>query len=244
MQPNDEPEVPTQGAEPLDIARLWALCEAATAGPWKRVADAVREPKWTHIQDVQTTSGRLLVADADFVIAARTALPDALREIASLHEQVAAAKKALAEESNAADQLRSQLYAVDEVLIINWVGPRKDGDYRKALADLITTALREHDDPLISEVARERLNERLKERDDLKAQLEQARADGAEETKRLDWLIEHGDWHKPGTDIYGKHYMGEWTRHDGRGCDDAITPKADDPRQAIDAARAPGGEGM
>ncbi len=56
------------------------------------------------------------------------------------------------------------------------------------------------------------------------------------DTERLDWLIKHADWQMPGTDVHGKHYMGEWTVHDGRGCDDAITPKADDPREAIDLA--------
>lgn len=56
------------------------------------------------------------------------------------------------------------------------------------------------------------------------------------DSERLDYLIRRGAWHPPGTDIYGNHYGGEWSRHDGRGCDDAITPTAEDPRTAIDLA--------
>lgn len=48
------------------------------------------------------------------------------------------------------------LEAVDEVLIVNFVGPRKDGDYRKALHDLVTKVIMEHDDPAVSEVAAKR----------------------------------------------------------------------------------------
>lgn len=46
--------------------------------------------------------------------------------------------------------------AVDDVLVVNWVGPRVDGDYRRALADLVTFAIQIHDNPEVSEVARER----------------------------------------------------------------------------------------
>jgi hypothetical protein len=40
-------------------------------------------------------------------------------------------------------ELEAQLAAVDDVLICNWVGPRADGNYRKALADLIQGAMTE-----------------------------------------------------------------------------------------------------
>lgn len=53
-------------------------------------------------------------------------------------------------------RLQAIVDAVDEVLVVNWVGPRKDGDYRKALHDLITQNIKEHDDPAISEIAQQR----------------------------------------------------------------------------------------
>lgn len=64
-----------------DIPGLLNLCAKATPPPWYRVADAVREPRWSFLSTVQGTSGRLLVADADFIAAARTALPAALEHI-------------------------------------------------------------------------------------------------------------------------------------------------------------------
>jgi hypothetical protein len=65
---------------------------------------------------------------------------------------------------------------VDEVLIVNNVGPRTDGDYRKALHDLITLNIQIHDDPAVSEVAAKRAAEieRLtKERDAARQACEQ-----------------------------------------------------------------------
>ena len=56
---------------------------------------------------------------------------------------------------------------VDDVLVVNWVGPRKDNDYRKALHDLVSNAIQQHDDPQISESAAEQVKIRA----------------------RLDWLI-------------------------------------------------------
>lgn len=52
--------------------------------------------------------------------------------------------------------LQASLDQVDEVLLVNWVGPRKDGDYRQALHDLVTSAIREHNDPRVSKEAAER----------------------------------------------------------------------------------------
>ena len=57
------------------------------------------------------------------------------------------------------DKLQKDLDIVDSVLSVHWVGPRKDGDYRLALHHLVTTAIREHDDPKISEVAAKRRDE-------------------------------------------------------------------------------------
>lgn len=71
------------------------------------------------------------------------------------------------------DSLRQQLDQVDDVLIVNWVGPREDGDYRQALADLVRNSIQEHDDPAISEVA----DKRRKELDSLRQQLATAQAD-------------------------------------------------------------------
>lgn len=48
---------------------------------------------------------------------------------------------------------------VDDVLVVNWVGPREDGDYKKALANLIQQNIIEHDDPSISESAAARISE-------------------------------------------------------------------------------------
>lgn len=63
------------------------------------------------------------------------------------------------------DAALASLSQVDEVLVVNWVGPRVDGDYTKALADLVTSSIQIHDDPAVSEVAAKRLEEitRLKE---------------------------------------------------------------------------------
>lgn len=54
---------------------------------------------------------------------------------------------------------KDSLRQVDEVLVVNWVGPRKDGDYTKALADLVTFNIQIHDDPQVSEVAAKRKQE-------------------------------------------------------------------------------------
>jgi len=51
--------------------------------------------------------------------------------------------------------LEARLGQVDDVLIVNHIAA-KNGGYRKALADLITLAIQEHDDPRISEVAAKR----------------------------------------------------------------------------------------
>jgi hypothetical protein len=45
---------------------------------------------------------------------------------------------------------------VDDVLVVNWVGPRVDGDYRKALHDLVTRAIAIENDPQVSESAAKR----------------------------------------------------------------------------------------
>lgn len=95
----------------------------------------------------------------------------------TLHERI----KELERERDAA---LSKLEQVDEILICNWVGPRKDGDYRKALQDLISTSIREHNDPLISESAK--LSE------DRNAELRDRLARAESDTKRLDWLGSRG----------------------------------------------------
>jgi hypothetical protein len=51
------------------------------------------------------------------------------------------------------------------------------------------------------------------------------------DTERLDFLIRNGDWSPP-----TEGWKGAWTSHDGRGCDNEITPPADDPREALDLA--------
>lgn len=54
------------------------------------------------------------------------------------------------------ERLRRIVDQVDDVLVVNWVGPRKDGDYRKALADLITFNIQIENDPAVSLTAKMR----------------------------------------------------------------------------------------
>lgn len=75
--------------------------------------------------------------------------------------------------------LQEQISEVDEILIVNWVGPRKDGDYRKSLSDLIRTAVMEH---------QYFQGELQKENDSLKVELERLRGEREQDTARLDWL--------------------------------------------------------
>lgn len=42
------------------------------------------------------------------------------------------------------EQAQRIVNIVDDVLIVNWVGPRIDGDYKRALGDLVTSAISEH----------------------------------------------------------------------------------------------------
>jgi 23S rRNA G2069 N7-methylase RlmK/C1962 C5-methylase RlmI len=39
---------------------------------------------------------------------------------------------------------------VDDVLVVNWVGPRVDGDYKKALADLVKFNTKIATDPVVN----------------------------------------------------------------------------------------------
>lgn len=57
-------------------------------------------------------------------------------------------------------QLEEIKAQVDDVLVINWCGPRVDNDYCKALHDLITWNIQVHDDPQVSEVAKKRQDEK------------------------------------------------------------------------------------
>ena len=59
------------------------------------------------------------------------------------------------------DELKAIVDQVDDVLVVNWIAA-KDGDYRQALHDLVTTNIAEHDDPAISSVAKARQDERDK----------------------------------------------------------------------------------
>ncbi len=57
------------------------------------------------------------------------------------------------------DALKASLDQVDDVLIVNWVGPRKDGDYKKALHDLVGQGIAIENDPSVSETAKARADE-------------------------------------------------------------------------------------
>ncbi len=54
------------------------------------------------------------------------------------------------------DEARAALRQVDDVLAVNGLGA-KDGDYKTALHDLVTWEIQIHDDPLVSESAKKRV---------------------------------------------------------------------------------------
>lgn len=56
-------------------------------------------------------------------------------------------------------KLQDSIYQVDDVLMVNWVGPRKDGDYRKSLNDLIDYNIKIHDDTCVSKEAQAKVDE-------------------------------------------------------------------------------------
>lgn len=47
------------------------------------------------------------------------------------------------------EQIAANLEQVDDVLIVNWI-TAKDNDYRKALAELVTMNIAQHDDPALN----------------------------------------------------------------------------------------------
>lgn len=76
-----------QHLSPARIAELRGLCEAATPGPWSHMYDANEVVRWwddygnTPVADVEFERARTEaegVANAAFIAAARTALPEAL----------------------------------------------------------------------------------------------------------------------------------------------------------------------
>ena len=78
-------------------------------------------------------------------------------------------------------ELEAALAQVDDVLIVNWI-TAEEGNYRKALHDLVQFNIQIENDPAVSETARVRTNEIAK----LKREL-------AEERARLNWLAEDYD---------------------------------------------------
>lgn len=77
-----------------------------------------------------------------------------------------------------AEVAEAALHQVDEILVVNWAGPRKDGDYRKALADLVSFNIKIYDDPQVSEVAAKRkqhLEDLERQNAELRAALGRAR---------------------------------------------------------------------
>lgn len=57
------------------------------------------------------------------------------------------------------ESLKAKLRQVDDVLVVDWI-VAEDGDYRKALHQLVTHEIAIHDDPAVSEVAAKRGAER------------------------------------------------------------------------------------
>jgi hypothetical protein len=87
---------------PARIAELRALCEAATAGPWRvsMTGYSVKSndddaPTIAIPHGVSVLTSKQIdrwLANAEFIAAARTALPDALDEIERLRATVATLK--------------------------------------------------------------------------------------------------------------------------------------------------------
>lgn len=48
------------------------------------------------------------------------------------------------------NRLKAALEQVDDVLVTNWVGPRVDGDYERALADLVDFNIKIATDPAVN----------------------------------------------------------------------------------------------
>ncbi len=88
---------------------------------------------------------------------------------ADIYADHAALLEELARMKGERDALKSSLDQVDDVLVVNWVGPRKDGDYKRALADLVTFNIQIHDDPQVSEVAAKRQQQNAALREGLQA---------------------------------------------------------------------------
>ena len=105
---------------PEKIAEWRALCDAATPGPWFRDecgSEVTRllcadDPSRAYGRVSETVADYLYFCDADFIAAARTALPDALDEIERLNivndQRVYERDRALAE----VERLRAGIKAV------------------------------------------------------------------------------------------------------------------------------------
>ena len=96
------------------LAELRALADAATSGPWK-VSDTPLAPDfenaWVVLEDGRDGlhagyDGQFSVADAAFIAASRTAIPELLDVIARV-------KKVLAEESFHADGITQSIEVVE-----------------------------------------------------------------------------------------------------------------------------------
>lgn len=225
----DETEVPTQGAEPLDIARLMALCEAATRGPWEMIPmeslccevvvyEADGEP-WFICRANSLEEG-------EFIAAARAALPIALRELA------------------AAKQERDNSLSSDFAAVWHAYVDVPDSELTAdavALKDRLIAAVQ--DSPWFSdyEHAHDKLSEVMRiegERDDLKAQLEQARADGERAVSSLEAIMGMINGGLLVRDISRDHEPG-WAMQQL-----PMVLALKGAQEVIDAARAQGGEGM
>lgn len=73
-----------------------------------------------------------------------------LKVIERSHEALRAERDAAIQRAESAEEI---VQTIDEVLVVNWVGPRVDGDYRRALGELVANAATKHDDPSLDEAA-------------------------------------------------------------------------------------------
>lgn len=142
-----------ENAEELRKAMILSINEQAEFS--KRVIDQQRE-------ELENAKG-----EGDEAIQALGAAPIESRQHSdsSWKQHNQALRAELERVKGERNALGESLNQVDEVLVVNWVGPRKDGDYRRALYDLVSFNIQIHDDPQVSEVAanRQQQNQALRE---------------------------------------------------------------------------------
>ena len=100
-------------ATELDVAAARARCDAATEGPWRAAEQSDRE--WWGIQSEHVALASVFDRpNAEFIAAARTALPAALDEITRLQAALDEARAEVARAKSALDRVRRRHPRGDE----------------------------------------------------------------------------------------------------------------------------------